>query len=107
MSKKKIDTNVLLQELEKLIDTTGENCGPILIKELEARIDKTINTFNNDLSELLKESFDEYALKISRSKQILDSRNEISDIEEFEYKSNKSSSPQFIEEYEKKTGKKL
>tara|TARA_B100001250_G_C19774844_1_gene779042 strand:+ start:743 stop:1066 length:324 start_codon:yes stop_codon:yes gene_type:complete len=107
MSKKKIDTKTLLQDLEKLIETTGENCGPILIKELETRMDKAINTFNNDMDDLLKESFDKYALKISKSKQILDSKHEISDVAEFEYKSDKSSAPQFIEEYEKKTGKKL
>ena len=59
-NKKTIDTYSISEQLEKLIEITGNSCGPLLIKELQERMDKTIDTFNKDVKELLKNSFYDY-----------------------------------------------
>ena len=47
----------LIEQLDKLLSKVGENFGPIILKELEIRIDKTINNFNEEVSTLLGDSF--------------------------------------------------
>ena len=104
-NKKTIDIKSLSKELESLIDITGDSCGPILIKELQRRMDKTIDTFNRDVVKILKASFELYQAKIDNCKEILNGKKIIDnygDVEESE-----SSSPKFIQLYEKKTKKKL
>ena len=102
---KNLDTQPLLKELDKLIDIVGNNCGPLLIKELEDRLDKVINTFNRDLKGLLKDSFSAYQNKVDRCKKvIIDKKNTNDDIDNYE---KEDSSPLFIQTYEEKLGKKL
>ena len=50
----------LLEELDKLLSNAGDNFGPIILEELKLRIDKTINDFNNEVSDILKTSFDNH-----------------------------------------------
>ena len=49
MPNQEIDIKLLSNQLEDLIDVTGDSCGPLLIKELQHRIDKTVDRFNRDL----------------------------------------------------------
>ena len=65
--KKTIDIKSLSQQLEQLIDIAGDSCGPLLIKELQARMDKTIDTFNKDVEELIQNSFEDYSNKMIRT----------------------------------------
>ena len=107
-TKKSIDIKTLSKELEKLIDITGDSCGPILIKELQERIDKTIVMFNKDVEKGLKLSFETYQDKINRCKSFLKSQNIINNIEDDDdIKNSDDSTPQFIQSYEKKSKKKL
>ena len=53
-NQKTIDTKSLSQQLEKLIDITGDSCGPLLIKELQTRIDQTVDRFNKDLHKFIE-----------------------------------------------------
>ena len=102
---KKIDTKLLSQQLEKLIDITGDSCGPLLIKELQTRIDKTVDRFNKDLYKLIENSFKnhhdriDFCKKIIADKKIIE-KNKISiDREEV-------TSPEFIQLHEEKFEKK-
>ena len=107
-TEKSIDIKTLSKELEKLIDITGDSCGPVLIKELQERIDKTIEMFNRDVEKGLKLSFETYQDKINRCKRILKSQSIIDNIEDSDnIKNSDDSAPQFIQSYEKKSKKKL
>ena len=100
----KIDIKALSAELESLINISGDSCGPLLIKELQNRIDKTIDEFNEDVKETLDISFKKYHDKINRCKKILVEKK-IVDNGEFNDEGN--TSPKFIQLYEKKNKKKL
>ena len=105
-NQKKIDTKSLSQQLEKLIDITGDSCGPLLIKELEARMDKTIDTFNKDINKLIQNSFNNHNSRMNFYKKIINDKelikeNEITD------DGGKTVPPHFIQLYEEKFGKKL
>ena len=107
-NQKTIDIKSLSKELEKLIDATGDSCGPILIKELQERIDRSVDTFDKDVKTLMKNSFDDYGDKISFCKEILNNQqsvNKDSDSDSFDKK--EINTPHFIKLYEKKFGKKL
>ena len=107
-NKKTIDIKSLSKELEKLIDATGDSCGPVLIKELQERIDKTIDTFNKDVKKLMKTSFDDYNNQVSICKEILNNQKSINeDSDDNNSDRKKINSPEFIKLYEKKFGKKL
>jgi len=108
MTDKKLnDAKSLLEELEKLIEVTGDNCGPVLIKELQRRLDKTINTFNKDLKRLLSNSFKNHDNKIQFCKDIIKDRKIMGDNKELKNEEEKFNAPHFIQLYEKKYGKKL
>ena len=67
----KIDIKSLSDELNKLIDTVGSNYGPLLIKELQGRMDKTIDMFNKEVLELFEVSFKNHKDKMDACKEIL------------------------------------
>ena len=103
--KKRIDVQSLFQQLEKLMEITGDNCGPLLIKELQLRMDKTIDTFNKDVEKLLHNSFDNHHNTIAGCKEIINNKKNIDKNISIEDK--QLIPPRFIELYEKKIGKKL
>ena len=100
-SKKEIDIKSLSKQLESLIDITGESCGPILINELKARIDKTVDLFNKDVDEILTSVFNLYHSRRNRCKKKISSK----ETDDFEVK--EIVSPEFIKSYEKKSKNKL
>ena len=100
-SKKEIDIKSLSKQLESLIDITGESCGPILINELKARIDKTVDIFNKDVDEISTSLFNLYHSRRNRCKKKISSK----ETDDFEVK--EIVSPEFIKSYEKKSKNKL
>lgn len=101
VDQKKIDIKSLSQQLEKLIDITGDSCGPLLIKELQTRIDQTVDRFNKDLHKFIESSFKnhheriDFCKKIIIDKKIID-KNHISIDEE------EVNPPEFIQLHKKK-----
>ena len=100
-SKKEVDIKSLSKQLESLIDITGESCGPILINELKARIDKTVDIFNKDVDEISTSLFNLYHSRRNRCKKKISSK----ETDDFEVK--ETVSPEFIKSYEKKSKNKL
>ena len=100
-SKKEIDIKSLSKQLESLIDIAGESCGPILINELKARIDKTVELFNKDVDEILTSLFNLYHSRRNRCKKKISSK----ETDDFEVKD--IVYPEFIKSYEKKSKNKL
>ena len=97
--KKVIDIKSFSKELESLIDIAGDSCGPLLIKKLQERMDKTIDTFNKDVKKMLESSFEMHQDKINSCKEILNSRKTINHDKDFE--KDEINSPKFIQSYEK------
>ena len=79
MINKKIDIKSLAKQLETLIDTAGDSCGPVLIKELQRRIDKTVEIFNKDVDISSQNSFKVYNDRISFCKKIINEKKIIDD----------------------------
>ena len=75
MKSQEIDIKSLSNQLEDLIDVTGDSCGPLLIKELQLRIAKTVDRFNRDLDGLLKESFKNHKDRIKLCKKIINDKS--------------------------------
>ena len=100
-SKKEVDIKSLSKQLESLIDIAGESCGPILINELKARIDKTVELFNKDADEILTALFNLYHSRRERCKKKISSKK----TDDFEVKD--IVYPEFIKSYEKKSKNKL
>ena len=96
-----VDIQSLSKELESLIDIAGESCGPILINELQSRIDKTVELFNKDVDEILTSLFNLYHSRRDRYKKKISSK----ETDDFEVK--EIVSPEFIKSYEKKSKNKL
>ena len=102
--KNTIDIKSLSKELESLIDIVGDSCGPLLIKELQGRMDRTIDVFNKDVKKMLEFSFKSHNNKLNKCKEILNSKEMVDD-----NKTEKKEiiSPQFIQSYKKKKRNKL
>ena len=104
-NKDKVDIKSLSKELEALIDITAESCGPTLIKELQSRIDKTVDMFNKDVNKMLLSSFKIYHDRKDRFKQKLKIEKQDDLDDDFEIE--EVDSPRFIKSYEKKSRNKL
>ena len=79
MLNQKTDIKSLAKQLEKLIDTAGDSCGPVLIKELQKRIDQTVVRFNRDLDILSQDSFRGYNDRTNFCKKIINEKKIIDD----------------------------
>ena len=85
----------LLEELDKLLSNVGDNFGPIILEELKLRIDKTINDFNDEVSDMLKTSFDNHNNDYSDYKAFKKKKvNEVNIVNE-----KAEDVPRFIKEY--------
>ena len=91
-SEKKSDVLIQIDELMAELDN---EYGPLMIKELQNRIIKTISDFKYDLETVLVDVFEQHK---DRYKKI-NSSNEVDDTEE-------SDIPSFIAEYENKKSNK-
>jgi len=105
IDQKKIDIKSLSQQLEKLIDITGDSCGPLLIKELQIRIDKTVDRFNKDLHKLIENSCKNHHERIDFCKRIIADKK-IIDKNQISIDGEEVISPEFIQLHEEKFRKK-
>jgi len=91
-NKKIIDIKSLSKELESLIDISANSCGPMLIKELQKRIDKTADVFNKDVEQILLFLFDRYHDREARCKKKLSNNKPSND----DFGEEETVSPKFI-----------
>ena len=100
MKNKKVNNNIskssekkgnLLIQVDELMQKLDNEYGPIMLKELEERLMKTINDFQIDLKLVLEQSFNEHKLKYEN----LDKIDKVVDAEDKEV-------PSFISNRKKK-----
>ena len=81
----------LLIQIDEIMQTFDNEYGPLMLKELEDRLIKTINDFQNDVKSVLKNSFKEHKMKYDNlDKMSLNNPN------------NKDEVPSYISDYQDK-----
>ena len=80
----------LLIKVDELMQKLDNEYGPIMLKELEERLMKTINDFQSDLKSILEDTFNEHKMKYDNLDKI-----DSLDIEDKEV-------PSFISNHKKK-----
>ena len=91
-SEKKSD---LLIQVNELMENLESNYGPLMLEELQKRFKKTIEDFQEDVSAVLKDAFDDHDLKYKNlSKKIIKNSGDEDVV------------PSFISEYQNKKKKK-
>jgi hypothetical protein len=57
----------LLIQMDEMMETIGNTYGPIVLDELERRIEKTISDFNSDVNEILNSTFKKHASQLKKA----------------------------------------
>ena len=85
----------LLIQVNELMEKLENDYGPLMLEELQKRLKKTIEDFQEDVSSVLEDAFNKHQLKYeSLEKKMLTESDE-----------NKENVPSFISEYQNKQKK--
>ena len=99
----------LLIQIDEMMETIGSTYGPVVLEELEKRIEKTISDFNDDVTEIMKKVFSKHHEDMKQIKECIDSGVVIEypkEDETLEDDTQDESIPQYISEYEASQKKK-
>ena len=82
----------LLIQVDDLMNQLENDYGPLMLDELKKRLKKTIEEFQQDVSSVLKDAFNNHELKYKGMSQSFDKKDEgvPSYISDYENKKNKS-----------------
>ncbi len=61
----------LLDELDEHLEKVGDNYGPILLEELQNRLEFIVKSFHEEVETLFKESFKKWQVKDSQLRDLL------------------------------------
>jgi len=84
----------MLIQVNELMEKLENEYGPLMLGELQKRLIKTIEEFQEDVSLVLNSAFDQHKLKYEGVESKLSSKNE-----------SKEDIPSYISEYQKKQKK--
>jgi hypothetical protein len=91
----------IFDKLSELMDQTSGNYGPLLMKELQRRLEFVVQNFNDELKALIKSSFEEWAIKDSQLRDLIASNLPIQkNPPKKENQTKNSSRPGFIKDVE-------
>jgi len=90
LSKSNDKRSQLLIKVDNLMEKLDSEYGPLLLDELNKRLEKTIEKFNSDLKMILDNTFKKYNFKTEEMNKL------------FPTEETNSSVPSFIAEYENK-----
>ena len=90
LSKSNDKKSELLIKVDELMEKLDNDYGPLLLGELQKRLESTIEEFHIDLKDILEKSFKNYDTRFEKG------------IQESSNNSLKTEVPTFIAEYEKK-----
>jgi len=91
----------LFKELDILLERAGDDFGPVIMDELQNRLDQTVNAFNGEVKRMLETSFKMYHLQGDQLRELIKqgakpkkklTRSEADEI--------KADIPQFISKFE-------
>ena len=88
----------LLDELVELLEQVGGNYGPILMEELQNRLELIVKDFNDEANKLFNESFKKWKVTDSQLREIISNDIKIPKDNKLNKNPKDSSTPKFIKE---------
>ena len=93
----------LLDELSKLMEQTSGDYGPLIMEELQQRLEFVVQNFNDELKKLIKSSFETWKIKDSQLRDLMETNIDnlqVSKSQEVKENPVDSSIPDFIKDVE-------
>ena len=93
----------LLDELSKLMEQTSGDYGPLIMEELQQRLEFVVQNFNDELKKLIKSSFETWKIKDSQLRDLMENKIDnlqVSKRQAVKEKSGDLSIPDFIKDME-------
>ncbi len=90
----------LLDELDELLEEVGGDYGPILMEELQNRLELIVKNFNDEVHTLFTESFKKWKVTDSQLREFVKGEIKIPKPKKTQKKPKKASTPEFIKDVE-------
>ena len=88
----------LLDELDERMEQIGGDYGPILMEELQNRLEQVVNNFNNEVHDMVTESFNKWKVTDTQLREFIKSDIKVPDKKPVKAKPKDLSTPQFIKD---------
>ena len=90
----------LLDELAELLEQVGGDYGPILMEELQNRLELIVKNFNDEVHTLFTESFKKWKVTDSQLREFVKADVKVPKPKKAQKKPKKASTPEFIKDVE-------
>ena len=90
----------LLDELAELLEQVGGDYGPILMEELQNRLELIVKNFNDEVHTLFTESFKKWKVTDSQLREFVKADVKVPKPKKTQKKPKKTSTPEFIKDVE-------
>jgi hypothetical protein len=90
----------LLDELAELLEQVGGDYGPILMEELQNRLELIVKNFNDEVHTLFTESFKKWKVTDSQMREFVKADVKVPKPKKAQKKPKKASTPEFIKNVE-------
>ena len=90
----------LLDELDELLEQVGGDYGPILMEELQNRLELIVKNFNDEVHTLFTESFKKWKVTDSQLREFVKADVKLPKPKKAQKKPKKASTPEFIKDVE-------
>ena len=90
----------LLDELDELLEQVGGDYGPILMEELQNRLELIVKNFNDEVHILFTESFKKWKVTDSQLREFVKADVKVPKPKKAQKKPKKASTPEFIKDVE-------
>ena len=88
----------LLDELDERLEQIGGDYGPILMEELQNRLEQVVNNFNDEVHDMVTESFNKWKVTDTQLREIIKSDIKVPDKKPAKAKPKNLFTPQFIKD---------
>ena len=90
----------LLDELDELLEQVGGDYGPILMEELQNRLELIVKNFNDEVHTLFTDSFKKWRVTDSQLREFVKADVKLPKPKKAQKKPKKASTPEFIKNVE-------
>ena len=90
----------LLDELDELLEQVGGDYGPILMEELQNRLELIVKNFNDEIHTLFTDSFKKWRVTDSQLREFVKADVKVPKLKMAQKKPKKTSTPEFIKNVE-------
>jgi hypothetical protein len=97
-----IENSEIFSELDELLEKAGGKFGPLLLDELQSRLNKTIESFDSEVKKMLDASFGAYHLRMKQFQLVKQTGFTIEANKEVKESTDENDIPRFIKKIEEK-----